>query len=267
MPLEVDLALAQVTAYDSDGFPSAGADFFGEENAGVPPGEQLHPLGILSRPRDPDVDSTGQPSKGATVMRLIEGSQEHAIALGDPRAVPKLPQNDKGGTIVYADTGAAALPFVRLSGTNGTFQVYVPYGNTAATISIDVSNQGAESIQIVHGSGMAIRMVAGGSNAVTISNKAGDAYVSIDDNGVTLNGNAQLIGGFAVGVPSPPGPPPPMPVARAAELVAWATAVNVALGQIAALLNAPGPVTGAPGTVTPVTPLASTVTAEHLSTT
>lgn len=266
MPMEVDLAMTQVTAYDPDGYPVQGADFYGETQAGVPAGEQLHPLGILSRARDPEVDNTGQPSKGATMMRLIEGSQEHSLALSDPRAVPKLPQNDKGGTILYADTGAAALPFVRLSGTDGTFQVYVPYGNTAATIAIDVSTQGQESIQIVHGSGMAIRMVAGGANAVTISNKAGDAYVSVDDNGVTLNGNGQLIGGLAVGVPSPPGPPPPMPVARAAELVTWAASVQAALTAITTGLSTPGPLTG-PIAVPPVAPLASTVTAEHLSTT
>ena len=266
MTIAIDLALAQVTAYDADGFSQIGADYFGEAQAGVPAGEQLHPLGVLSRPRDPEVDNQGQPSKGATVMRLVEGSQEHSIALGDPRAIPKLPQLDKGGTILYADTGASALPFVLLNGTNGTFQVYVPYGNTAATIAIDVSTQGQESIQIVHGSGMAIRMVAGGANGVTISNKAGDAYVSVDDNGVTLNGNSQLIGGLAVGVPSPPGPPPPMPVARAAEIVAWAANVQAALTAITTGLATPGPLTG-PIVVPPVTPLASTVTAEHLSTT
>lgn len=46
-------------------------------------------------------------------------------------------------------------------------------------------------------------------------------------------------------------PPAPDPVARAPQLVTWATAVNVALAQIGTLLNAPGPVTGAPGTVAP----------------
>jgi hypothetical protein len=114
---------------------------------------------------------------------------------------------------------------------------------------------------------MAIRMVAGGANGVTISNKAGDAYVSVDDNGVTLNGNSQLIGGLAVGVPSPPGPPPPMPVARAAEIVARETAQDAFNLAVMTILNTPGPVTGAPGAVPVVPPLASTVTAEHLSTT
>lgn len=262
MPIEVDLAIAQVTDYDGDGYPNAGADFFGQDKAGVSPGEQLHPLGILSRPRDPEVDSTGQPSMGATILRLVEGNDEHAIALGDPRAVPKLPANDKGGTIVYADTGEAALSFIRLSGADGTIQLYVPYGNTAMTIALDVSTPGAESIQIVHGAGMAIRMVAGGTNAVTVSNKAGDAYVAVDDAGITLNGNAQFIGGLAVGVPSPPGPPPPMPVARAAEIVAREASQDAFNIAVAAYVNAL-----APGTVPVVVPLNPTVTAVHLSTT
>lgn len=267
MAIKTDLAIAQVSDYDADGFPSLGADFFGQEDAGVAPGEQLHPLGILSRPRDPELDGTGQPSKGATILRLVEGNEEHSIALGDPRAVPKLPANDKGGTVVYADTGEAALPFIRLSGTDGTIQLYVPYGGTAMTIALDVSTPGQESIQLVHGDGMAIRMVAGGSNAITISNKGGDAYVSVDDAGITLNGNAQFIGGLAVGVPSPPGPPPPMPVARAAEIVAREAAQDAFNIAVAALLNTPGPVNGAPGTAPVVPPLASTVTATKLSTT
>ena len=262
MALEVDLAISQVSDYDADGFPGAGCDWFGQDKAGVSPGEQLHPLGLLSRPRDPVVDDTGQPTMGATIMRLVEGNEEHAIALGDPRAVPKLPANDKGGTIVYADTGEAALPFIRLSGTDGTIQLYVPYGNTAMTIALDVSTPGAESIQIVHGAGMAIRMVAGGTNATTISNKAGDAYVNVDDLGITLNGNLQAIGGLAVGVPSPPGPPPPMAVARAAEIVAREASQDAFNIAVAAYVNAL-----VPGTVPPVPPLAPTVTAVHLSTT
>lgn len=268
MAIEIDLAVAMVSEYDADGFPGVGADFFGP-NPGVAPGEQHHPLGVLARPRDPDVDSQGQPTLGATMLRMVEGNEEHALALGDPRATPKLPRNDKGGTVLYADTGAAVLPFARLSGADGTFQIYVPYGSpaTAMTIALDVSTAGAESVQIVHGSGMRITMTAGGTNAVVVTNKAGDAYMAIDDAGITLNGNLQAIGGLAVGVPSPPGPPPPMPVARALELTTWATLVNVTLTQVAALLNAAGPVIGAPGAVTVPAPLASTVTAVHLSTT
>ncbi len=106
-------------------------------------------------------------------------------------------------------------------------------------------------------------MTAGGLNSIVVTNRAGDAYVEVNDNGITLNGNLQATGALAVGV----GLPPPLAVARAPELVAWATAVNVALTQVAALLNTPGPVIGAPGAVTVVPPLASTVTATHLSTT
>ncbi len=61
--------------------------------------------------------------------------------------------------------------------------------------------------------------------------------------------------------------PEPHPVARAPELSTWATAVTLALGQIAVLLNAaPGPVLSAPGTVTPVSPLSGAVASTLLST-
>ncbi len=265
MVMATDIQVATLTEYDGDGFLGVSVDAVGGAESGLPPAELQHPLGLISRSRDPDVDGEGTPTLGAGVLRLTEGAADHCIALGDPRATPKLPRLEKGGVALYADTGAAVLPFLLLSGVDGSAQLYVPYGSpaTAATLAFDVSTAGAESIQIVHGSGMRITMTAGGLNSIVITNRAGDAYVEVNDNGITLNGNLQATGALAVGV----GVPPPLAVARAPELVAWATAVNVALTQVAALLNTPGPVTGAPGAVTVVPPLAATVTATHLSTT
>lgn len=266
MVMATDIQVATLTEYDADGFPGVSVDAIGDAAAGLPPAELHHPLGLIARPRDPDVDGEGTPTIGATVLRLTEGAADHGIALGDPRATPKLPRLEKGGVCLYADTGAAALPFALLSGLDGSFQLYVPYGSapaTAATIAVDVSTTGAESIQIVHGSGMRITMTAGGLNSVVVTNAAGDAYVEVNDNGITLNGNLQATGALAVGV----GTPPPLPVARAAEIVAREAAQDAFNVAVAALLNAPGPVTGAPGAVPVVPPLASTVTAVHLSTT
>ena len=260
MVMATDIQVATLTEYDADGFPGVSVDAIGDADAGLPTAELHHPLGLIARPRDPDVDGEGTPTLGATVLRLTEGAADHGIALGDPRATPKLPRLEKGGVALYADTGAAVLPFLLLSGVDGSAQLYVPYGSpaTAATLAFDVSTAGAESIQIVHGSGMRITMTAGGLNSVVVTNRAGDAYVEVNDNGITLNGNLQATGALAVGV----GVPPPMPVARAAELVAWAAGVGVELAQIAAYVNAL-----APGTVTSAAPLAATVTAQHLSTT
>lgn len=265
MVMATDIQVATLTEYDADGFPGVSVDAIGGAAAGLPSAELHHPLGLIARPRDPDVDGEGTPTMGATVLRLTEGAADHGIALGDPRATPKLPRLEKGGVALYADTGAAVLPFALLSGATGSFQLYVPYGSpaTAATIAVDVSAEGAESIQIVHGSGMRITMTAGGLNSIVVTNKAGDAYVEVNDNGITLNGNLQATGALAVGV----GTPPPLPVARAAEIVAREAAQDAFNIAVAALLNAPGPVTGAPGAVPVVPPLASTVTAAHLSTT
>lgn len=265
-----DIQVATLTEYDADGFPGVSVDAIGDAESGIPPAELHHPLGIIARPRDPDVDDEGAVTLGATVLRLTDGAADHAIALGDPRATPKLPRLEKGGVALYADTGAAVLPFTLMSGIDGSWQLYIPYGSspaTAMTIAATVTDAGTESIQIVHGAGMRITMTAGGKNSIVLVNRTGDAYVEINDDGVTFNGNAQLVGGLAVGVPSPAGPPPPVAVARAPELQAWATAVQVALVQVAALLNAAGPVMGAPGAVTVPAPLASTVAATKLSTT
>ena len=270
MVMATDIQVATLTEYDGDGFLGVSVDAVGGAESGLPPAELQHPLGLISRSRDPDVDGEGTPTLGAGVLRLTEGAADHCIALGDPRATPKLPRLEKGGVALYADTGAAVLPFTLLSGLDGSWQLYVPYGSspaTAMTIAVSVTDAGAESIQIVHGAGMRITMAAGGKNSIVLVNKAGDAYVEINDDGVTFNGNAQLVGGLAVGVPSPAGPPPPAPVARAAEIVARETAQDIFNAAVMALLNAPGPVIGAPGAIPVVPPLASTVTATKLSTT
>ena len=154
MVMATDIQVATLTEYDADGFPGVSVDAIGDADAGLPTAELHHPLGLIARPRDPDVDGEGTPTLGATVLRLTEGAADHGIALGDPRATPKLPRLEKGGVALYADTGAAVLPFLLLSGVDGSAQLYVPYGSpaTAATLAFDVSTAGAESIQIVHGS-------------------------------------------------------------------------------------------------------------------
>jgi hypothetical protein len=58
---------------------------------------EAHSLpGFISRPRDPDAVN-GVPTSAANVLVGWEGSRGHAIMLGDPRVMPKLPQVKKGG--------------------------------------------------------------------------------------------------------------------------------------------------------------------------
>ncbi len=171
-----------------------GAADDGDAAAGGLPLESCHPYGMRSRPRDPDKDAQGNPTKGAGLL-VIErgGGDDGAIPTADPR-ITSLVDEGKGGAQLYGWTGSA-VSYVLISGADG--------GITA---------------------------------------KVGAGSILLD--GTTAVGGA---GGEAI--------------ARAPELVTWAAQVNVALTQIAALLNAPGPVTGAPGAVAVVPALDSGVAA------
>lgn len=165
---------------------------------------EAHSLpGFISRPRDPDAVN-GVPTSAANVLVGWEGSRGHAIMLGDPRVMPKLPQVKKGGSIQYAERDDGKVVFFALDGGDGGNGVtlYVPCASKAISLSINVENAGAESFQIVHAAGMGFSMVAGGNNAVTLNNKAGDAYMQIGDDGVTIGGNLNHVGSFNVGIPS-----------------------------------------------------------------
>lgn len=110
--------------------------------------------------------------------------------------------------------------------------IYVPYAfvngvaTKAHTIEI-IGTAGNESISIIHGEGMAVTMTKGGKNSVVIKNKSGNAYVEVNDEGVTVNGNTTVNGGATIG--SPIGA---LPAAVAAPLIAWAALVNGALNGL-----------------------------------
>jgi hypothetical protein len=82
--------------------------------------------------------------------------------------------------------------------------IYAPYQfsggvpSKAHVITLDTSS-GNEAITIVHGEGMAITMAAGGKHSVVIKNKAGDAFVEVNDSGGTLNGNWKVVGSMDIG--------------------------------------------------------------------
>jgi hypothetical protein len=109
---------------------------------------------------------------------------------------------------------------------------YVPYAfqngvpTKAHTITID-GTAGNESISIVHGDGMAVLMKHGGKNSIVIKNKAGNAYVEVNDDGVTANGNLVVTGGASIGSPTAA-----VAVALAPPLIGYITALETLLGTI-----------------------------------
>lgn len=221
--LSFDLGMSAFTTRDADGFYRVQIDGYGD--AGGQPMESYHPCGLFGRPRDPAVDPNALVDVGATVLYAEEGNKAHAVHLNDPRAMAGLPEVKKGGVMMYAHRGDSKATFQLMDGDNGTWQLYVQHGSTASTIAVDVSTPGAESIQILHGSGMGISLKAGGKNSVVIHNKAGNAYVEVNDDGIVLNGNIRVNGAMVVGngalpvlVGSPPGTPSTVLLASATPL-------------------------------------------------
>lgn len=252
-PISLDFSVAVLTEYDGDGFLGVQIDAFTEKGKGLPSYEAVHPFGFMSRPRDPVVDDDGEPSLGATTLRIIGGNVEHGMVLGDPRMTGKLPRLKKGGSVMYCDTGKPTPPFFIFDGDTGGAQLYIPYAATAMTIAIDVQTEGAESIQVVHGAGMGFSMTAGGDNDCILHNKAGDAFINVNDKGITLNGNTQVIGAVQLGAQATPLDPPPVAVALAPALQAYSIAMAAFLAQVAAAVNglAPGAISSPPPTIAP----------------
>lgn len=98
------------------------------------------------------------------------------------------------------------------------------------------------AIVLAHMEGMSITMIDG---ELTLSGSKKN-WIRIDQAEILLNGVVKLFGGVVAGNPQTA-----LEVALAPPLLAWTTEVQTALIKIAALLNAPGPVQGAPGAVTP----------------
>lgn len=207
-------------------------------------------FGFASRPAD-----TG--AGACMACYLVNGDQKLIIATRDNRHVDKIGDLKPGGVSVYNQTGS----FLTLDGATGTCTTYVPYAfdgdgvaQKAHAITVDVETDGSESINIVHGEGMAITMLAGGKNSVVIKNKAGDAYIEINDDGIVLNGNVKVNGGITLGDTTGA-----LPLITAPALLTWVGQVNAAITSLATHVHAgvtSGGASTAVPTVPPVTPAA-----------
>lgn len=223
--MDWDLGIATLSEYDKDGFLGVQIDAYGEQKSGAPTFEAHHAYGFKSRPLDPEVDASAQPTANAcSVLRGWEGSRGHIWLLGDNRVTPKLPPLEKGGSIQYGATGS----FWVIDGKTGSQIGYIPYAfvNGAATksmsVELNVDTSGQESISFIHGDGMAITMMAGGKHSVIIRNKSGKTYLEVNDDSVIANGSMVVSGALACG-------PGAVPLALAPPLVTL-------LGELLALV-------------------------------
>ena len=116
-----------------------------KEEPTVPAFEVQHPYGLISRPRDPDVDANGKNPVGCTVLYGWEGDRGHAWFMSDPRVARRLPLNvEPGGTMLFSHRDDGQLSILRLRGTDGGFSVFVPGKNgtkQGSYISIDSEDE------------------------------------------------------------------------------------------------------------------------------
>lgn len=235
------------------GFLGVQIDGMGE-GATMPIVELHHPYGFLSRPRAPEAEGDG-----CDLLFAYEGSKGHALlALADGRHTPLLPGVKEGGSIQYGINAGKKPTFALIDGDDGSYQVYVPTKHTgdaasACTFAIDVSEQDKEAIQLLHACGLGLHMDAE-TNTLTLHNHDGSASILLNADGIILSGNVKVPGGVTMGGDGA------QPLTSDPLLQAELAKVAILSSQLAALLNTPGPVTGAPGAITPYVPSATGTT-------
>ncbi len=113
--------------------------------AGGLPLESCHPYGLRSRPRDPDKDAQGNPTRGAGLL-VIErgGGDDGAIPTADPR-ITSLVDEGKGGAQLYGWTGSA-VSYVLISGADGSITAKVGAGSILLDGTTAVGGSGGEAI-------------------------------------------------------------------------------------------------------------------------
>jgi hypothetical protein len=180
------------------------------------------PLGLISRPMDPDVGPDGRPVAGAGVLTFEdEGGDVFSMPTTDQRAVKLVPPVKKGGTALHATGKHGGC--INLDGDNGALMILIPNADASKNYVISIDPAG-DSIQVRHASGMAMTMTGGGKNSVVVSNKAGNVYHEINDSGIVQNGNVTTNGGMVVGDVTKA-----VQMAMSTELIAVVAAFNAAL--------------------------------------
>lgn len=199
--------------------------------------------GFASRPAKAD---PGKDAAQGIFLNLVD--QNICIATRDVRDNKIYGSLKFGETTIYAPgptNAGTARTLYKDDGSLCSITHLIQEGNTSSgnPMLLQLSSDG--KINIVNSTYGGITMDTSGISIVSNGklNIGAAGEMAIIGTSLALNSGAVSLGANASnGVVLGPG------------FTAWSTLVVTAITQIAALLNAPGPVTGAPGAVTPLTP-------------
>lgn len=189
-----ELCSAVTSEYTEDGFLGIQIDGIGLSEAGQATQETLAPLGFLARPQDPDADGA------ARTFLISSGDDEFTFPVGDSRAARLIPVITKGSSVQYAvRKGFELLSFDLHDGETGTKTAYIEYldGGTkkAHILTMGLDANGVPFTEFLHGDGMGFTAI---ERVAMMRNAPGNVYVSVDDNGATINGNTTVNGSLTV---------------------------------------------------------------------
>lgn len=251
--LGFDVGISMLSIYDEDGFLGVQVDAYGEEDSGVHPYEAHSPFGLLARPLDPELDAAGQPrsDRACQVLYALEGGRGHAIPLGDPRVILKLPQLEKGETLLYSAFGQ----FVRLD-SRGAITLFTTDDGSVdgASVYFQVAPDGfrwvapwgmltfdATGFHVIHASGARIDL--GGIYGLPAPLDQVTSYASFQAGAVSADASAVTLGPGAGH----------MPLAAQPPLQAYLASIAMALGAIQKALAGFVPGTGGANFPPPLT--------------
>jgi hypothetical protein len=218
--VKLQIGIALLTVRDENGFYGVQHDPFGGDQAGAPQDELQHSYGFLGRPLD------AEKGRGCSIWYDFDEKEGHAFLGHDPRAAEKIPPVKKGGSVQYASDGSFAV----FDPETHTWTLYVPYADSPAkahlvTVGLDGNN--TPIIELASGEGLALTLLG---RVLTAKNASGSAYITLDDEGTNVVGPFKAAGGADLGGPTS------APLAKATELLSWATEVVTALASLGVTL-------------------------------
>jgi hypothetical protein len=213
-------------------------------------------LGVYGRPLpgvEPGTGSGNDPDGHTEFLGLRLGDRVLPFGVQDLRLSAKV--NPKEGEVGLVQYRGGFVSLKDNGDGDGTSIVIYAVRNDssgvpdkASAIQLD-STEASANISITHESGQTIGMVKT-KKAIVISNAAGDAYIEVNDEGITLNGNTVISGGTGIGDST--GAAGEFLV-KGTLFLAWFAELTTAINIMATKFNTAGTMVGAPGTVVPPT--------------